>query len=86
MVFVSTPETTTWVALAESRVRFEHLPSAVRFNHGLSGLDGVFFRDIDRKMHMTSAKSKVAEFKPESFKIPERLGAGVNMRLFFKQL
>ncbi len=84
MVFVSAPETTAWVALAESRVRFEHLPSAVGFKHGLSGLDGVLFRDIYWEMHVTSAKTKVAKFKSETFKIPERLGAGVDMRLFFE--
>ena len=33
---------------------------------------------------MTSAEAKVAEFKPEVFKIPERLGAGVDMRLLFE--
>ena len=33
---------------------------------------------------MTSAKPEVAEFKSKSFKIPKRLGAGVDMRLFFK--
>ena len=84
MVFVSAPETTARVTLPESRMCFEHLPRAVRFKHGLSGLDGVLFRDIYWEMHVTSAKTKVAEFKPESFKIPERLGAGVDMRLFFE--
>jgi len=43
-----------------------------------------FLGDIDWKMHMTSAKSEVAEFKSKSFKILKRLGAGVDMRLFFK--
>ena len=86
MVFVSAPESTPWVAFVKSRVRLKHLPSTVGFEHGLGGLDGVLFRDVDREMHVTSAKSKVAEFKPEAFKIPECLGAGVNMRLFFKTI
>ena len=86
MVLVSTPEPTPRVALAESRVRLKHLSRTVGFEHGLGGLDGVFLRNIDGEMHVTSAKSKVAEFKPETFKIPERLGAGVDMRLFFKTI
>jgi len=62
----------------------EHLSRAVGFEHGLGGLDGVLLRDVDREMHVTSAEAEVAEFKPEAFKIQERLGAGVDMRLFFK--
>jgi len=84
MVFVSAPESTPWVAFVKSRVHLKHLSCTVGFEHGLSGLNGVLFRDVDREMHVTSAKAKVAEFKPEAFKIPERLGAGVDMRLFFK--
>jgi hypothetical protein len=33
---------------------------------------------------VTSAKAEVAEFKPESFKIPERFNTRVDMRLFFE--
>jgi len=84
MVFVSTPETTTWVAFAESRVRFKHLFCAVGFEYGFSGLNGILFRYIYWEMHVASAEAKVAEFKSKSFKIPERLGAGVDMRLFFE--
>ena len=84
MVFVSAPESAPWVPLAESGMLLEHLSRAVGFEHGLSGLNGVLLRNIDREMHVTSAKTEVAEFKPEAFKIPERLGAGVDMRLFFK--
>jgi hypothetical protein len=72
------------VALAESRVRLKHLFCTIGFKHGLSGLDGVLFRDVYREMHVTSAKTKVAEFKPEAFKILERLGTGIEMRLFFE--
>jgi len=85
-VFVPTPESTPWVAFVKSRVRLKHLPSTVGFEHGLSGLNGVLFRDVDGEMHVTSPKAEVAEFKPESFEIPERLGAGVNLRLFFKTI
>jgi len=84
MVFVSTPEITTWVSFAESRVRLKHLFCTIGFKHGLSGLDGVLFRDVYREMHVTSAKTKVAKFKLEAFKIPERLGTGIDMRLFFE--
>ena len=84
MVFISAPESATWVTLAKPRVRLKHLPAAVGFEHGFGGLEGIFLRDVDREMNVTSAKAKVAEFKPESFKISKRLGAGVDMRLFFK--
>jgi len=84
MVFVSAPESTPWVAFVKSRVHLEHLLGTIGFKHGISGLNGVFLRNIDREMHVTSAKTEVAEFKPEAIKIPERLGAGVDMRLFFK--
>ena len=83
-MFVAAPESTPWVAFVKSRVRLEHLLGTVGFEHGLSGLNRVFLRNIDREMHMTSAKTEVAEFKPEAFKIPERLSAGIDMRLFFK--
>jgi len=84
MVFVSAPESTSWVAFVKSRVHLEHLLGTVGFEHGLSGLNGVFLRNIDREMHVTSAKAEVAEFKPEAFKIPERLGAGIDMRLLLE--
>jgi hypothetical protein len=84
MMFVSAPETTAWIALVKSWVRLKHLPTAVGFEHGLSGLNGVLFRDVDREMDVTSAETEVAEFKSESFKIQERLGAGIDMRLFFE--
>ena len=81
-MFVSTPETTAWVAFAKPGVRLKHLFAAVGFEHGFSGLNGVFFRDVDWKMDVTSAEAEVTEFKAETFEIPERLSTGVNMRLF----
>ena len=81
MVLVAAPETTTRVALAEPRVHFKHLLGTVGFKHGLSGLNGILLGNIDREMHVISAKAEIAEFKSEAFEIPERLGAGVNMRL-----
>ena len=79
MVFVSAPEATAWVSLVKSWVRLEHLPAAVGFQHGLCGLYGVLFRDVDWEMDVASAEAEVAEFKPEAFEIPECLGAGVDM-------
>jgi len=84
MVFVSAPETTAWIALAESRVRLKHSLGTVGFKHGFSGLDGVLLRDVNWEVDVTSAEAEVAEFEPEVFQIPERLDAGVNMRLFFE--
>ena len=84
MVFVSAPESASRVALVKSGVRLEHLLGTVGFEHGLSGLDGVFFRDVDREVHVTSAKAEVEEFKPEAFEISERLGTGVDMGLFLE--
>jgi hypothetical protein len=86
MVFVSTPETTAGIALAESRVCFKHLSCTIGFEHSLSSLNGVFFRNIYWEMHVTSSKAEVSEFEPEVFQIPERLGASVDMRLFFETI
>ena len=83
-MFVSTPESTSLVTFAESGVCLKHLSGTIGFKHGLGGLNGVLLRDINRDMYVISAKSKVAEFKSKSFKIPERLGAGIDMRLFFE--
>jgi len=84
MVFVSTPETSTWVAFAESRVYFKHLFCTIGLEHDFSGLNGILFRYIYWEMHVISAKTKVAEFKPDSFIVPERLNTLVDMRLFFE--
>jgi len=81
MVFVSAPESSLWVTFAKSWVRLKHLLSTVGFEHGLSGLDGVLLRNVNGEMYVTPAKAKVTEFKSEVLKIPERLGAGVDMRL-----
>jgi len=83
-MLVPAPEPTSRVPLAESGMFLEHLSQTVGFEHGLGGLDGAILGDVDREMHVTSAEAEVAEVKPESFEIPERLGAGVDMRLFFK--
>jgi hypothetical protein len=64
VVLVSTPKTTARVAFVESRVYLKHLSRAVGFKHGLSGLDGVLFWDVDWEVYVTSAKTEVAEFKP----------------------
>ena len=80
-MLVPAPESTSRVPLAESRVHIKHPLGTVGFEHGLGGLDGVLLGDIDREMHVTSAEAEVAEFKPESFEIPKRLGAGIDMRL-----
>jgi hypothetical protein len=84
MVLVTAPESTTWVALSEPWVHLKQLLGTVGFEHDLSGLNGVLFRDVDWEMHVTSAKAEVAEFKPEVFEFPERLGAGVDMRLLLE--
>ena len=84
MVFVAAPETAAWVAFAESGVRLEHPPGAVGFEHGLSGLDGVPFGDVDGEVDVASAVAEVAEFEPEAFELPERLGARVDARLFLE--
>jgi hypothetical protein len=84
VVFISAPESTSWIAFAEPGMRLRHLLGTVGFEHGLSGLDGVFLRDVDREVHVTSAEAEVAEFKPEVFEISERLGAGVDMGLFLE--
>ena len=81
MMLVAAPETTTRVALAEPWVHFKHLLGTVGFKHGLCGLNGILLGNIDWEMHMTSAKAEIAEFKPEAFEIPERLGAGIDMGL-----
>ena len=84
MVFITTPESASGITFVESRVRLKHSFGAVGFQHGLGSLDGVLLRDIDWEVHVTSSKAEVSEFEPEVFQIPERLGAGVYMRLFFK--
>lgn len=84
MVFVPAPKSTSWVAFVETWVRFEHLLGTVGFEHDLSGLDGVLPRNVNWEVHVTSAKTEVAEFKPEAFEIPERLGAGVDMGLLLE--
>ena len=84
MVFVSAPETSTWVSFAESRVSFKHLFCTIGLKHDFSDLNGILFRSIYWEMHVTSAKTKIAEFKSKPFKIPESLSAGIDMRLFFE--
>ena len=81
MVLIATPETTTRVALTEPWMRLKHLLGTIGFKHGLSGLNGILLGNINREMHMTSAKAEIAEFKPEAFEIPERLGTGIDMGL-----
>jgi hypothetical protein len=84
MVFVPTPEATARISFVESRVRLEHLLTAVGFKHSFRSLNGVLFRDVHWEVNVTSAKAEITELKPEAFEIPERLGASVDMRLLLE--
>ena len=81
MVLIAAPESAPRVTLAKPWVRLKHLLGTVGFEHSLSVLNRILLGNIDREMHMTSAKAEIAEFKPEAFEIPERLGAGIDMGL-----
>ena len=84
MVLIPTPESTSRVAFAESGVRLKHLHSAVGFQHGLSGLNGVPLGDIDLEVDVVLGEPEFAEPKPMAFQVMERLGAGVDVALFPK--
>jgi len=70
VVLVPAPESATRVALAKTWVRLKHSRSAVGFEHGFSGLDGVPFGDVDGEVDVATAVAEVAEFEPEAFEIP----------------
>ena len=81
-MLVPAPESTPWVALAESGVRFKHSLSAVGFEHDLSVLDGVSLGEVDLEVDMVFGEAEFAEREPEAFQVVERLGAGVDVALF----
>ena len=64
-------------------MHLDHLLSAVGFQHGLSGLEGVSFRDVDLEVDVVFGEPEFAELESVVFEVGERLGAGVDVALFF---
>ena len=83
-MLISAPESTTGVSFSKSRVCFKHPFRAIWLQHNLCNLYRVLFRDVYRDVYVASAEAEVAELKPESFEIPECLGAGVDMGLLLE--
>ena len=84
MVFISTPETTTWISLSKSRMHFKHFLSAVRLQHNLRILQRVPFWNVHRKVNMISSKTEVSELESKPFEFTKSLGTGIDMGLFSK--
>jgi hypothetical protein len=82
MVFVAAPKTTARVPFSESWKGFKYFPGGVGFEHDLSGLDGVPFRDVHQEVDVVESEAKVAELEPKAFQIEERLDADVNVDMF----
>ncbi len=83
-MFIPAPESTAWVSLSEARERFKHFLGGVRFEHDLSGLDGVLFRDVHQEVDMVEGKTEFPKLKTESFQVIERLEKDVDIDLFSK--
>ena len=47
-------------------------------------MNGVSLGDVDLEMYMVFGEAEFAELKPKAFEVRERLGAGVDVTLFFK--
>ena len=83
-MFVSTPESTTWIAQAKSWVRLKHLSGGIGLDEDLSILDRIPLRNIDLEMDMVFSEAEFDELKTKTFQVSKRLNAGVYVALFSK--
>ena len=83
-MIVPAPESTTWISLSEAGEVLKHFLGSIGLQHNLSGLNGVPFRDVHQEVDMVECKTKVSEFKTESFQVVERLDTDVDVDLFSK--
>jgi len=82
MVFVPTPEPSSWVPFSESGMHFKHFFRTIWLQYDLCILNRILFWDVHREMNMNTTKPKFSKLKSEAFQVPERLGASVDMGLF----
>lgn len=82
-MFMTTPETTTWISFSKTRMFFEHSFSISRFKHNLYGFNCIVswyvYLDI---VNMVPSETKLAELKAKTLQVMERLGASVDVTLF----
>jgi hypothetical protein len=81
-MIVSAPEPATWVSFSKPGKCFKNFFCGIRFQHNLRGFNRVPFRDVHQEVDMVHGEPEVAELKPKSLQIMERLDTDVNIGLF----